>query len=198
MERPSPPRPSSRIAGFYQRPLAERVATVAALGDGALSPASAAWLRAGGGLDLATADRMSENVIATAGLPLSLALNLRVNQVDHLVPMAVEEPSVVAAASAALAAGATVGTGPHRRRRPSIADRADRHVDGVDDASQRAQCADRRRNGARSHRAAAMARRPRERSRMVTRGGGCLLATVARVASSTPTAARSWSSSAST
>src|SRR5687767_3924453 len=95
-------RASSRIAGFYERPLAERVATVAALAEcGAISVESAAWLVGGGGLDLATADRMSENVIATAGLPLALGLNVRVNQLDHLVPMAVEEPSVVAAASAA-------------------------------------------------------------------------------------------------
>jgi hydroxymethylglutaryl-CoA reductase len=42
---------------------------------------------------------MSENVIAAHGLPLSVALNFRVNQRDVLVPMAVEEPSVVAAAS---------------------------------------------------------------------------------------------------
>lgn len=164
MERPSPPRPSSRIAGFYQRPLAERVATVAALGDGALSPASAAWLRAGGGLDLATADRMSENVIATAGLPLSLALNLRVNQVDHLVPMAVEEPSVVAAASAAARLARRSG-GFTGDADPSIMI-AQIHVDGVDDAA-----------GAPARIAAAgpelCARGDRAIPRMVARGGGC-------------------------
>src|SRR5688500_16132339 len=96
---PSHPAPTSRIAGFYQRSIGERLAHVA--GDHRVSEASAAWLRGGGGLDVAIADRMSENVIATAGLPLALALNLRVNQVDYLVPMAVEEPSVVAAASGA-------------------------------------------------------------------------------------------------
>jgi hydroxymethylglutaryl-CoA reductase len=93
-------RPSSRIAGFYQRPLAERVAHVAGLGDGAMiSPATRAWLEQGGGLPTELADRMSENVVATVGLPLGLGLNVRVNQRDYLVPMAVEEPSVVAAAS---------------------------------------------------------------------------------------------------
>ncbi|MCB9563375.1 MAG: hydroxymethylglutaryl-CoA reductase, degradative [Kofleriaceae bacterium] len=93
-------RPSSRLAGFYQRPLAERVATLCDLAGGAhLSEASRTWLQRGGGLDLATADRMSENVVATAALPMGLALNLRVNGRDHLVAMAVEEPSVVAAAS---------------------------------------------------------------------------------------------------
>jgi hydroxymethylglutaryl-CoA reductase len=93
-------RPSSRIAGFYQRPLADRVAHVAGLGDGELlSPASRAWLAQGGGLPVETADRMSENVVGTVGLPLGLGLNVRVGQRDYLVPMAVEEPSVVAAAS---------------------------------------------------------------------------------------------------
>jgi hydroxymethylglutaryl-CoA reductase len=88
---------SSRIAGFYARPLAERQLALAELA--ALSPAARAWLAGGGGLELAVADRMSENVIATIGLPLGIALNLRVNGHDYLVPMAVEEPSVVAAAS---------------------------------------------------------------------------------------------------
>jgi hydroxymethylglutaryl-CoA reductase len=93
-------RPSSRIAGFYQRPLADRVAHVAGLGDGELlSPSSRAWLAQGGGLPVDTADRMSENVVGTIGLPLGLGLNVRVGQRDYLVPMAVEEPSVVAAAS---------------------------------------------------------------------------------------------------
>ena len=97
-------RPSSRLPGFYQRPIGERVAAAAELVDAE----SAAWLRAGGGLELATADRMSENVIGTMGLPLGLALNVRVNQNDHLVPMAVEEPSVVAAASEPLPLRTTV------------------------------------------------------------------------------------------
>jgi hydroxymethylglutaryl-CoA reductase len=88
---------SSRIAGFYKRPLAERLGVLAE--TGVLSPASEAHLRAGGGLEPAVADKMSENVIACHGLPLAVALNFRVNGRDVLVPMAVEEPSVVAAAS---------------------------------------------------------------------------------------------------
>jgi hydroxymethylglutaryl-CoA reductase len=85
----------SRIQGFYRQPLAARRERICAL----LSEASAAHLRAGGGLDPEVADRMSENVIGTLGLPLGVALNFRVNGRDVLVPMAVEEPSVVAAAS---------------------------------------------------------------------------------------------------
>lgn len=88
---------SSRISGFYKLAPVERREAVKALG--LLGEGSRAHLEAGGGLPLEVADRMSENVVATHGLPLSVALNFRVNQRDVLVPMAVEEPSVVAAAS---------------------------------------------------------------------------------------------------
>jgi hydroxymethylglutaryl-CoA reductase len=88
---------SSRVAGFYRKPLAQRIDFVDQ--TGLLSEASAAWLRAGGGLDTGVADRMSENVIGCQALPLGVALNFRINHHDYLVPMAVEEPSVIAAAS---------------------------------------------------------------------------------------------------
>src|SRR5262249_36372961 len=52
-----------------------------------------------GGLDLDTADHMIENVVGVFGLPFAVALNFRVNGRDVLVPMVIEEPSVVAAAS---------------------------------------------------------------------------------------------------
>ena len=60
--------PSSRVAGFHKRPLVERVAWVARL----LSGESARFIKAGGGLALEVADRMSENVIGTHGLPLCI------------------------------------------------------------------------------------------------------------------------------
>ncbi|MDO5640976.1 MAG: hydroxymethylglutaryl-CoA reductase, degradative [Paracoccus sp. (in: a-proteobacteria)] len=50
-------------------------------------------------LPVATADGMVENVVGTFELPLGIATNFTINGRDHLVPMAVEEPSVVAAAS---------------------------------------------------------------------------------------------------
>ena len=88
------------MPGFYRRSIDERRAA-AALAAG-LSPESMAVLHGpGGGLPIAVADRMSENVIGCHGLPLSLALNFIVNGRDVLVPMAIEEPSVVAAASRA-------------------------------------------------------------------------------------------------
>lgn len=52
-----------------------------------------------GGLQSDTADKIIENVIGTYALPFALGLNFRVNRRDYLVPMVVEEPSVVAAAS---------------------------------------------------------------------------------------------------
>jgi hydroxymethylglutaryl-CoA reductase len=158
-------RPSSRIAGFYQRPLDERVGIVAALAEaGAISAESAAWLCRGGGLEVAVADRMSENVVAVAGLPLALALNVRVNQVEHLVPMAVEEPSVVAAASAAARLVRLSGGFTGDADEPIMT--AQIHVDAVEDAA-----------GAPAM-IAAVARElcaigDRAIPRMVARGGGC-------------------------
>lgn len=52
-----------------------------------------------GGLGIETVDKMIENAIGTLALPFGIALNVQVNGVDYLVPMAIEEPSVVAAAS---------------------------------------------------------------------------------------------------
>lgn len=52
-------------------------------------------------LDLAAADRMIENVVGVMGLPLGLGMNLLVNNKQYIVPMVVEEPSVVAALGAA-------------------------------------------------------------------------------------------------
>ena len=52
-------------------------------------------------LDLDAADKMIENVVGVMGLPLGLGMNLRVNDKQYIVPMAVEEPSVVAAMSSA-------------------------------------------------------------------------------------------------
>jgi hydroxymethylglutaryl-CoA reductase len=86
----------SRIPGFYRLPLATRRDELQA--RGALTDEELETL-AQGGLDLATADRLVENAVGLYALPLGLGLNFRVNGRDHLVPMAVEEPSVIAAAS---------------------------------------------------------------------------------------------------
>jgi hydroxymethylglutaryl-CoA reductase len=51
------------------------------------------------GLDIASAERMIENVVGMTQVPIGIATNFRINGRDYLVPMAIEEPSVVAAAS---------------------------------------------------------------------------------------------------
>jgi hydroxymethylglutaryl-CoA reductase len=88
-------RPSSRLSGFYQQTLDERLATVA--GWAGLDDADLAALRAG--LSIDQADRMVENALGLFALPLGLGVNFLVNGRNYLVPMAVEEPSVIAAVS---------------------------------------------------------------------------------------------------
>jgi hydroxymethylglutaryl-CoA reductase len=87
---------SSRIPGFYRLGLEarrQRVAELCGIEDQQLGALDQ------GGLPVETADGMIENVIGTYALPMALALNFSVNTIDYLVPMVVEEPSVVAAAS---------------------------------------------------------------------------------------------------
>ena len=88
---------TSRIVGFYKRPLEERVKIVKEFAG--LSDEEANLLLKEAGLDLKTADLMIENVIGTFPLPLGIATNFLINGKDYLVPMAIEETSVVAAAS---------------------------------------------------------------------------------------------------
>jgi hydroxymethylglutaryl-CoA reductase len=88
---------SSRLVGFYRQPLEKRVEQVARWAE--LTEEEIATLRGAMGLDLVRADRMIENVVGVHGLPLGIAVNFVVNGRDVLVPMAVEEPSVVAGAS---------------------------------------------------------------------------------------------------
>jgi hydroxymethylglutaryl-CoA reductase len=88
----------SRIPGFYHLPVPERQQ---ALFQSALAPDLAALqlLLNSGGIDTDQAASIVENVIGLYALPFSVALNFRINGKDHIVPMVVEEPSVVAAAS---------------------------------------------------------------------------------------------------
>jgi hydroxymethylglutaryl-CoA reductase len=97
-------RRSSRLPGFYRLTDAQRRTLVGRWAG--LSEAELALL--GCQADTGRADAMIENAIGCYWLPLGVATNFVVNGRDHLVPMAVEEPSVVAAAShgALLARGA--------------------------------------------------------------------------------------------
>ena len=88
---------SSRISGFYKMPMEERVRLVADYAG--LTPEEVELLGPGGGLSLEAADRMIENVLGAMAYPFAVAVNFRINGRDRLVPMVLEEPSVVAAAS---------------------------------------------------------------------------------------------------
>jgi hydroxymethylglutaryl-CoA reductase len=87
---------TSRLPGFYDLSVEERAARVAEWAE--LDDTERERLR-GDSLDVARADQMIENVVGTYALPLAIAPNFTINGRDYLVPMAIEEPSVVAAAS---------------------------------------------------------------------------------------------------
>jgi len=88
---------SSRISGYYKKSVEERVDIVTYKAD--LTDEEVSLLGKGGGLTLEAADKMIENVVGTMAYPFGIAVNFKLNGRDRLVPMAIEEPSVVAAAS---------------------------------------------------------------------------------------------------
>lgn len=88
---------NSRIENYRNLSCLERLdMAVAAAG---LPASDRALLAAPGALPLNLANGMIENVVGTFELPLGVATNFTINGKDYLIPMAVEEPSVVAAAS---------------------------------------------------------------------------------------------------
>jgi hydroxymethylglutaryl-CoA reductase len=87
---------SSRLAGFYKLSLPERVDMIAAWAG---LNANEQEVLLNGGLQPEQADLMIENTLGTFALPLGVAANFKIDGRDYLVPMAVEEPSVVAALS---------------------------------------------------------------------------------------------------
>ena len=88
---------SSRIPNYYKLSLSERRETLAKVSG--LNAQGIAALTGDAGLKPKSADPMIENLIGTHNLPLGLALNFIVNDQEVLIPMAIEEPSVVAGAS---------------------------------------------------------------------------------------------------
>src|SRR3954454_17972768 len=90
---------TSRLPGFYKVKIAERLRRLASeldVGSGDLG-----GLGETGTLPLPNADAMIENAVGVLGLPVGVGLNFLVNGEDVLIPMAVEEPSVIAAVSLA-------------------------------------------------------------------------------------------------
>src|SRR5262245_44243452 len=89
---------NSRLGGFYQLNPAERLQAIKSF-DG-LGDEDLRRLQGGSGvLTVERADKMIENVVGTFDLPLGVATNFQINGRDVLIPMVVEEPSIVAGAS---------------------------------------------------------------------------------------------------
>ena len=108
---------SSSISGFYKLSPKERLAIVKEFAG--LSDKECALLLNTGSLPLEAADRMIENVVGAFPLPLGIGVNFLINNRDYLIPMTIEEPSVVAAASYA-AKMARAGGGFHTSSMPPV------------------------------------------------------------------------------
>ncbi len=108
---------SSSISGFYKLSPKERLALVKEFAD--LSDEDCVLLLNTGSLPLEAAARMIENVIGAFPLPLGIGVNFLINNRDYLIPMAIEEPSVVAAASYA-AKMVRAGGGFHTSSTPPV------------------------------------------------------------------------------
>jgi hydroxymethylglutaryl-CoA reductase len=88
---------SSRIPGFYRKTVEERRELLREALE--FEEDELRVLSSQEALPIETADKMIENVIGTFPLPLGLGLNFLINGKDYIIPMAVEEPSIVASAS---------------------------------------------------------------------------------------------------
>ena len=98
----------STIPSFHKLTVPERVRAVR--DRGLLSAQDyKALINGEATLDVSSADAMIENVIGVMGLPVGLALNFLINGKDYVVPLAVEEPSIVAALSYAAKTARSAG-----------------------------------------------------------------------------------------
>jgi hydroxymethylglutaryl-CoA reductase len=154
---------TSRLPGFYKRPLLERRRML--VERFGLDDAELAAFESAGGLSSLVADKMVENAVGVLGLPLGLALNFVIDGEAVLVPMAVEEPSVVAACSyiarlAAEGGGFVTDTDPpHMIGQVQLLDVAD-----IDGAIARLE----------ARRVELMAAADENCRSLVARGGGCV------------------------
>lgn len=97
IDRSNRERRSSRLPGFYEMPIGERAQLAGKFAE--LSAEEVASLSNFGAINPELTDVFIENAVGTFSLPLGVATNFRINHRDYLVPMAVEETSVLAAAS---------------------------------------------------------------------------------------------------
>ncbi|TFG36760.1 MAG: hydroxymethylglutaryl-CoA reductase, degradative [Candidatus Aminicenantes bacterium] len=88
---------TSQISGFYKLTPKERIKHVKDFAD--LTEQEVKILQSTGALEMELADRMIENVVGGFTLPLGIAMNFLINNKDYMIPMAIEEPSVIAAAT---------------------------------------------------------------------------------------------------
>ncbi|MEJ2602106.1 MAG: hydroxymethylglutaryl-CoA reductase, degradative [Gammaproteobacteria bacterium] len=122
---------SSRVPGLYRLNVAERRRRLADMGI--ITQEDVRLLESmRGGLTPEAADRMIENVIGVAGLPLAIAPNFLIDGHERVVPMAVEEPSIVAALSSAARLVRESGGFAVQAQDPLLAGQL--HIVGVDDA----------------------------------------------------------------
>ncbi len=90
--------PDSSISKFFEKSRKERLGIVANFAN--LSNEELDILQSSnGGISYEKADKMVENAIGTFSLPLGIATNFKINGKDYIIPMVIEEPSVIAAAS---------------------------------------------------------------------------------------------------
>ena len=90
--------PDSSISKFFEKSRKERLDIVANFAN--LSSEDLEILQnSNGGISYDKADKMVENAIGTFSLPLGVATNFKINGKDYVIPMVIEEPSVIAAAS---------------------------------------------------------------------------------------------------
>jgi len=88
----------SSISKFFEKSRQERLEIVKNFSD--LSDEEIKLLEnPNGGISFEKADKMVENAIGTFSLPLGIATNFKINGKDYVIPMVIEEPSVIAAAS---------------------------------------------------------------------------------------------------
>jgi len=120
---------TSEFKGFYKLSPQQRLEEVAKFSN--LSEEEVSLLAETGALSIEAADHMIENVFSVMPLPMGIAVNFMINGKDYLIPMAVEEPSVVAAASNAARMARIKGgfftsnTGPIMRAQIQIVNVAD-------------------------------------------------------------------------
>jgi len=91
--------PDSSIPKFHEKTREERIKIVESFSG--LSKEEVTILKSNGGISFDEANNMVENVIGTVSFPLGIATNFKINGKDYLIPMVIEEPSVIAAASKA-------------------------------------------------------------------------------------------------